>query len=398
MSVRKRELLTLLLVFGLAAVSFAAGFVLHDVVGERLGLGAGGDERRLPLFWEAWGRVEESFLGDLPADRQLAHGAIRGALATLDDPYTLFVEPAARELERQELSGRIGGVGASLQRNEAGQIVLSPVPDNPAIMAGVLEGDILLAVDGQTLTAEMSVEQIAQLVRGEEGTPVSLRVLHPGATEPVEITITRAIILLPSVSFRMVSDDPPIGYIRLSRFSAESGQEVAEAIQSLQEQGADGLILDLRQNGGGLLDAAVEVSDHFLDAGPVVYQVSGSDEEELFESTDKTLAGALPLLVLIDGGTASASEIVAGALQDRGRARLVGAPTFGKGSVQLVYDLSDGSSVHVTSARWYTPDRHQIDQQGLKPDIVVEPDEEATADGRDVALEEAIRFLSGGGS
>jgi carboxyl-terminal processing protease len=222
---------------------------------------------------------------------------------------------------------------------------------------------------------------------------VTLTIIHPGQTDPNNITITRAVILLPSVAFQLLPDQPTHGYIRLSRFSGESAGEVERAILSLQEQGAERLILDLRQNGGGLLDAAVEVGDHFLDEGVVLYQISRTEDEKIFMSTDETTAADMPLVVLIDGGTASASEIVAGALQDRERAVLIGTTTFGKGSVQLVYDLSDGSSVHVTSARWFTPDRHQIDQQGLEPNIVVVPTEEAIADGRDEALEAAVDYL-----
>ena len=155
------------------------------------------------------------------------------------------------------------------------------------------------------------------------------------------------------------------------------------------------IILDLRQNGGGLLDAAVNVSDHFLESGPIVYQVSRGEDERVYNATDETVAGDVELVILIDGGTASAAEIVAGALRDRDRATLVGMTTFGKGSVQLVYDLSDGSSIHVTSARWFTPDRVQIDQHGLVPDILVELSEEALQDGRDETLEKAIEYLSG---
>jgi len=199
--------------------------------------------------------------------------------------------------------------------------------------------------------------------------------------------------LLPSVVYQILPDNPTIGYIRLSRFSGESAGEVEGAILDLQDQGAEKLILDLRQNGGGLLDAAVDIGDLFLDEGVVLYQVSRSEDEKVFMTTDETIAADQPLVVLVDGGTASASEIVAGALQDRDRAVLIGMTTFGKGSVQLVYDLSDGSSVHVTSARWYTPDRHQIDQQGLEPDIVVVPTEEAIADGRDEVMEAAVEYL-----
>jgi carboxyl-terminal processing protease len=196
------------------------------------------------------------------------------------------------------------------------------------------------------------------------------------------------------VSYRLLEETAdPIGYIQLTRFSGESSNEIREAIADLQEQGAASLILDLRHNGGGLLDAAVDVADHFLEGGPVLYQESREEGEQVQRAAAETLAPDIPLVVLVDGATASAAEILAGALQDRERATLVGQKTFGKGSVQLVFDLADGSSVHVTSARWYTPDRHQIDQQGLSPDIAVEATQEDIDNGRDVWLNQAVEFL-----
>jgi carboxyl-terminal processing protease len=180
----------------------------------------------------------------------------------------------------------------------------------------------------------------------------------------------------------------------LTRFSGESANEIETAVLDLQSQGATQLVLDLRGNGGGLLDAAVEVADHFLEDGPILYQQSRGEEERVYEATEETLAPDIPLIVLVDGGTASSSEILAGALQDRGRALLVGStPTFGKGSVQLVYDLSDGSSVHVTASRWFTPDRHQLDQQGLQPDVLVAVTQEDIDNGRDAVLNEAVLEL-----
>ena len=260
--------------------------------------------------------------------------------------------------------------------------------------AGILTGDVLLAIDGRAIPPEMTVPEIIELVKGEKGTTVVLTVRHPGAAEPVDISVVRDDILLPSVVYRLMEQDPTIGYIQLSRFSGESGNEVGGALQSLQAQGATQFILDLRQNGGGLRDAAVEVTDHFLADGPLLILESQEDGERVFNATAETIALNEPLVVLVDGGTASASEIVAGALQDRERAILIGnSRTFGKGSVQLVFDLSDGSSVHVTSARWLTPNRHQIDQSGLEPDLMVEVTQDDVDNGRDPVLDRAIAYL-----
>ncbi len=312
----------------------------------------------------------------------------------MNDPYTVFIEPAAREVERERLQGSFGGIGAYIIRSEeTGEVILETIPGNPAEIAGVITGDVLLAVDGTPITPAMTVPAVIDRVKGQKGTAVVLTVRHPGATESVDISVIRDDILLPSVAYRLLEQDKTIGYIQLSRFSGESGQEVGAAIQDLQSQGATRLILDLRQNGGGLRDAAVEVVDHFLEDGPVLYLESQKDGERVFNAEAGSVAPTEPLVVLIDGGTASASEIVAGALQDRGRAALIGSRTYGKGSVQLVFDLSDGSSVHVTSARWLTPNRHQIDQSGLEPDIAVELTQEDIDNGRDPVLEEATLYL-----
>lgn len=396
MSNRARTGLTLFMLVILAAAAFAAGYLTRELVNGRDMASAAHAEQDMALFHEAWGLIENNFLGALPDTQDVTYGAIRGSLSTLADPYTVFIEPAAREVERERLQGTFGGIGAYISRSEeTGEVVLEPIPGNPAEAAGVLAGDVLLAVDGQTITPEMTVPQIVDMVKGEKGTPVVLTLRHPGATEPVEISVVRDDILLPSVVYRLVEADPTIGYIQLSRFSGESSNEVGAAIQDLQARGATRLILDLRQNGGGLRDAAVDVVDHFLDDGPVLYLESQQEGERVFNATPETLAPTEPLVVLIDGGTASASEIVAGALQDRGRATLIGSKTFGKGSVQLVFDLSDGSSIHVTSARWLTPNRHQIDQSGLEPDVPVEVTQADVDQGRDPVLERAVAYLQG---
>lgn len=396
MTDKMRDISVVLLVLLVAVAGFAAGFLTRGFVSGKEAAGSSPD--RFALLDEAWSYVEASYLGDKPAENEVAYGAIRGALAELGDPYTVFVEPAARQEERDSLRGNFGGIGAGISRDEAGQAVLSPIPGNPAEAAGILPGDVLLAVDGQAIGPEMTVTAIADLIRGEKGTPVALMVRHPGSSEAVEISIVRGDILIPSVTYRLLDETPDIGYIQLTRFSGESSNEIRQAITELQAGGAQQLILDLRHNGGGLLDAAVSVADHFLLGGPVMIQQSSDRAEQTYEADAGAVAGTMPLAVLVDGGTASSAEILAGALQDRNRATLVGSQTFGKGSVQLVYDLSDGSSVHVTSSRWYTPDYNQIDEQGLTPDVPVEVTQEAIDRGQDVVLEAAIAHLRNGNS
>ena len=388
--------MTIVLVLALALIAFSAGYLLNDVIRLRFGSsGLSGDSDEFGIFWEAWGKIENNFLGTLPTEQQMTYGAVRGAIAVLGDPHTVFVEPLARDFERDSFRGNFGGIGALLERREDGHIYLSPLPGNPAEAAGVLEGDILLSVDGQEILAEMTVQDVVDMIRGEQGTEVKLNIIHAGEIEPVDIAVVRSVILLPSVTYQILEQAPDVGYIRLTRFSGESAGEVADALAFFGQENTEQIILDLRQNGGGLLGAAIDVSDHFLDSGTIVYQVRLGEEEKVFSATEDTIAGDVELVILVDGGSASASEIVAGALQDHGRATLIGMNTFGKGSVQNVYDLSDGSSVHVTSARWFTPDRVPIDQHGLEPDVFVEITTDAQADGRDEVLEKAVEYLTG---
>jgi len=394
MSSKTRDLIAILMVFLLVILSFGAGYLVNELVRTSFGSGSIDSlDDQFAVFWEAWERIDENYIGELPSDQQITYGAAHGSINTLDDPYTVFVEPVEREHERERLRGNFGGVGVELTRTEEGVFILEPIPGNPAEAAGVLSGDILLAVDGHDLTPETTVQEVAELVRGEEGSEVILTVLHEGSDEPTDIAVTRATILMPSVSFRILAEDETIGFIKLSRFSGESGKEIEDAILSLLNDGAESLILDLRHNGGGLRDSAVDVSDHFLDGGVIVYQLNKDGDEQEYNASKNELAAGTPLVVLVDQGTASAAEIVAGALQDRERATLIGSPTFGKGSVQLVYDLSDGSSIHVTSARWLTPNRTQLDLDGLQPEIIVEITQEAIESGIDEVLEKAISFL-----
>lgn len=345
------------------------------------------------LYWEVWNRVEEKFYGGIPGEANTTYGAIRGSLATLNDPYTVFLEPEPAAKEKAQLEGQFGGIGAFVQQNEAGEIVLNPMRDQPAAQAGLQEGDVLLKVDGTEILPEMTVDDVVNLIRGEVGTTVLLTVRRDGSDAPLDITITRAIIETPSVTWQILENAPSIGYIQLTSFTERSNDEMTMAFDELAEQGAELYILDLRHNGGGLLDAAIDVASQFLTDGIVVREDRQNEGERIYDVRSGGRALTQPLVVLVNGGTASASEIVAGALQDYDRATLIGEKTFGKGSVQLIYELSDQSRLHVTVAKWFTPNGNAIDGTGLIPDIELLVTEEDRTNQRDPQLERAVDFL-----
>jgi len=345
-------------------------------------------EKDFALYDEAWKIVETDFIGNLPDATTRTYGAIRGSVDTIDDPYTYFVEPEPAVREQENLQGHFGGIGAYLELGEDSRIHLDPMVDRPADIAGIERGDILVAVDDYTLPVPVDLEDATDRVRGPVDSIVRLTVLR--GAEQLDFEITRKQIELPSVQWRQIDEVPGSGYIRIERFSGLTTRELEQALEDLRTIGAaDKLILDLRGNPGGLLDAAVDVSSVFLDGGPVLIERRSDGSEEMYSASPGGSAIAPPLVLLVDSGSASASEIVAGALQDRGRAILVGHTTYGKGSVQRIHRLSDESALHVTFARWFTPNGQVIDGQGLSPTISVPED----AEGEDPTLQQALKQL-----
>lgn len=310
----------------------------------------------------------------------LLHGAARGMVEAWKDPYTRFVSPSQLKDEEIELEGKYGGLGMYIGDRDGQILVISPMEDSPAERAGLKPKDQIVKVDNEVVIGWTS-DRVVQKLRGEPDTKVTVWVRREGEDELLEFAITREIIKLHSVRYEMLSDD--IGYLKLTQFKHNTADESRNAVRDMLRKGMRALILDLRNNGGGLLDASVKISSMFLQNGLIV-ETKGRSERanEKYYANKNYYQTNLPMTVLINGGSASASEIVAGALNDRGRAKLIGEKSFGKGSVQTLFPLTDGSGVYVTIARYYTPSGKVIDHVGLSPDIEVkgEPDRDKSKD------------------
>ena len=329
------------------------------------------------ILVEAWQQLSEDYIDKSKLDpEKLSQGAVKGMMEALDDPYSAYANPEIKELESTTFEGQFEGIGAVISMKDQQLTVVAPIDDSPAEKAGVKAGDKILEVDGEA-TSTMNLIDATFKIRGPKGTPVNLLILHEGESDPVEIQIIRDEIKLESVSFEMRDD---IAYIKLTQFVKSSGDELRNALKDAIDKGAKGVILDLRNNPGGLLNASADVASQFLAMGLVAKVVDDVGNEDMVPVKRGGIATHLPLVVLVNGGSASGSEIVAGALQDYGRAKLAGSQTFGKGSVQVVRDLSDGSALHITAYHWLTPLGRPIDGVGLTPDFVLELEDEELVD------------------
>ncbi len=373
------------------AVVFSLGFFVRDFVDVPpvFAVSNAADDEGYLLLDEVQTLLDRHYLRNQPNYVERQYGAIRGMLNSLGDRNTFFIEPPVARSESDVLAGTYGGIGINLQRGITGEFVVSPFPDGPAITAGIIDGDILVKINGEAVDLTTSQDAIDQMLRGEvDGeSGVEITVRRPDG-ETFTAFIAFDVINIPSVLWRILTEDSEIGYIQLLRFTNRTPSELETAILELMRENASGLILDLRNNGGGLLQEAVDVASVFLDGGVVLIENTTTGEQEFLAEVGG-LALDVPIIVLINNGTASAAELVAGALQDRGRALVVGQTSYGKGTIQQIFTLSDSSSIHVTSAEWFTPDGYALDGVGLIPDIVMIPDQT----GRDVELLEAIRVL-----
>jgi len=383
MNTVKRYLPSILLAI-LILIAFAAGFTYSQLIPDnRTDL-----PEEFDLLSEAWQSLSEYYVNDLDPD-VLSKGAIEGMLEALGDPYTAYIE--SHEMELSDLEGSYEGVGAYVSQEDGQLIVVSPIAGSPAERQGIRSNDRILEIDGES-TEGMSLMEAIMKIRGPKGSTVTLLVLHTDETDPTEIAIVREEIQLESVYLDLLPDN--IAHLQITHFEADTTAEFIPALSDAVDAGVSGIILDLRGNPGGYLYIVVEIADEFLDGGTVLYEADG--EGNIFDdyaATDGGMATDIPLVVLVDGGSASGSEVLAGALRDNERATIIGTTTYGKGSVNILHRLSDGSGLYITIARWLTPDHHLIEGTGLVPDIEVEMSDEDIDAGIDTQLEYAVEYL-----
>jgi carboxyl-terminal processing protease len=399
-------IVVLILLTGVCAGGFIAGVTLAPKVNPEANLpsiqtsdstttapGTSGqsDNELFVPFWEAWNIVHEQYVDQPVDDQALMQGAIRGMMESLGDPHSSYMDPVQYSDAQAPLEG-YSGIGAWVNTEGEFLTIIEPMKGSPAEKAGLQAGDEILAIDGEDMTG--TAAEVARLkVLGPSGTEVVLTIRREGVEEPFDVSVTRAEIKIPSVEYEMV--DNQIAYVHLLTFSDSSTEELHNALQELMAQNPKGLIFDLRNNSGGYLLTAVDVASEFIDEGLITYEEYGDGSRDEYESTGKGIATEVPMVVLVNEWSASASELVAGALQDYDRAQLIGVATYGKGSVQNWIPLSnDKGAVRVTIARWYTPEGRNISEVGLTPDVVVEITEEDIQAEKDVQLEKAIEILT----
>ncbi|MBI4788709.1 MAG: S41 family peptidase [Chloroflexi bacterium] len=349
------------------------------------------------LFWEAWRIIKGEYYGTIPGPQQLTHGAIRGMLQGLGDPNTVLVEPDVAKNEQSNLKGQTGDVGLNLDVRNQLLTIVSPIRNSPAERAGLRPGDIILKIGDKDMTPDITVQDAQARLRGPIGSTISITIHHIGEAKSITAELTREQYALPTVESKMLPDTT-FGYIKVTLETSETANEFAKALDALKGQRITGLVVDLRNNPGGLFpDPVLDIAGQFLkNSDVVVYEKYRDGTEKPYNAGGRRGAVEMPLVVLVNSGTASAAEILAGALKDYKRAVLIGEPTYGKGSVQSIRQLSDGAAVHITVATWFTPKRTQIEGTGLQPDIAVPLTDEDMQKRLDPQLDRAIEYLKKG--
>lgn len=355
------------------------------------------DSVDLTEFWRVWNILDERFVTSSSTDlsvEEKVQGAIDGLVRSYNDPYTIYLPPEDAAVFEEDISGNFSGVGMEVGMRDNVITVIAPLPNSPAEKAGLLAGDAIIRINEES-TEGMSIDEAVQRIRGEAGTEVSFTIFREGEEEFIEMKVVRDTISIPTSKTEERDD---VFIVSLYNFNAISEAEMQKSLREYVRSGKRKLILDLRGNPGGYLQSAVSIASYFLPLGKTVVRESfgGDAEEEIYRSSGRTLGSFAPeeFVVLVDGGSASASEILAGALKEHGVATIIGSQTFGKGSVQELVKLDDGSSLKVTVARWLTPNGTSISEGGLTPDIVVERTAEDRNEGKDPQLDAALEFLN----
>ena len=380
----KRAYFYTLIVILFTTIGFAAGYFVKSLASDNLA--------KMTVLNQAYNILQSHGWKSLPEAPALEYGMIRGMVQAYNDPYTVFVEPVEHELQSNTLQGSFGGSGVRLGRDSDGNFVLFPFPDSPAEKAGVLDGDRLLAVDGTPVTPDTPTETVQAALRGPVGEWVEVEISRPPDFKKLKLKIKRAEIPLPSVTWHIDPDESNLGVIEVNVIASSTPDEILSAVEDLSQRGAKVFILDLRDNYGGLLTAGVDTARLFLKDGEVIQQQYRNQDIETFRVEKPGALRDIPLAVLVNQNTASAAEIIAGSLQANKRAELIGTPTYGKDTIQLVFDLSDSSSLHVTAAKWWIPGLEQTLAGGLQPDI---PIEMIDTNGPDLMIQAAIQSLLG---
>lgn len=341
------------------------------------------EEIDFTLFWDVWQRLEKSFLYKKDLDPQkMYQGAIKGMVSAVGDPYTFFLTPEENKESKDDLNGEFEGVGIQLGYKDHHLAVIAPLKGTPAYRAGIKAGDLILEIDGKD-ASEITITQAVKLIRGPKGTKIKLTLIHQGETEPYEVEIIRDKILVPSVELEFINyRNQEIAYLKLTRFGEKTEEEWLKAREEIlnHQPKVAGLILDLRDNPGGYLSGSIFIASEFLTKGVIVQQEGSSGIKETFSVNRQGKLTNIKMVVLVNKGSASASEIVAGALKDYQRATIVGEKTFGKGTIQEAQDLPGGSGLHVTTARWLLPKGESIDKNGITPDIEIKDNPETEKD------------------
>ncbi|MBN1230358.1 MAG: PDZ domain-containing protein [Anaerolineales bacterium] len=366
------------------ALAFVLGWLLHGWILPR--------EMDLPILSSAQQLLVDNGFYPVPDDPKLEYGMIHGMMSAYGDPYSRFVEPANQELETDSLTGSYGGIGCEIRIDENGNTLLYPFTGSPSEEEGVHPGDQLLKVDGVEITNEMSISEIAALVRGPENKTVKLLIFRAETKEEIEFLIKRGNIPLPSVTWYVALENERVGVVQINLVAETTPDEIKKAISLLEAEGVESFIMDLRGNGGGYLNEGVAVAELFLEEGDIIVEEFNDGSQKMFTVENPGPYPNIPLVVLVDGNTASAAEIIAGSLQAHHRVILVGTTTYGKNTVQAIYTLEDNSSLHLTRAEWSIPGlEFPTEYGGLIPDIIVS--QEVT--GIDSARQKAVDYLIG---